>query len=631
MSPSDPVAASVARTVDVERTAEVAGRAPNVVADGAGEVLADEEKTVNRTSKDKEPASLLWAGRGGRTHQAGWDPIGRPGVPRSAAPYCAGWSEEANRKIADGQAASASCAFWCAPLSKGGIYSSSGYGGGAAPIAPSAGHGGAPIRASFSNWMLNSAMAGADPRHSNLQVMQAKGGAPQCYEEMTSSQWNNRNNNAAGNPWANGGPLSGLRGENDSEDSWGQELAGSCGSSSWDARSAKHGPGTNGGRRYRKKVRRADRTAEERERTEWRLCREKDEKAMDQYQSSSTVVAATSPSIATSSAPVGGGKKSQGSSPRVKPKSAIAEVQAATSAAAMSMSAALVKYYAPASSKNVSNVAGAQKRQREDEAALAAKRERNSSAHTTPGADPLRPLWPAPTGPDRPDQSNAAEKRKVERRVLPSSASNASVQQQGAYPLLQRALVSDTERRGESAPISGAATSSGHGQSEPATAFAASTKIIFVDGANVAYAGSGPSGLGGKQYNAYLLLSAYDALVEEYSVRAHVNIVLHQAVLDCDQKHPAIVELFRRDRKVFPKVPSRSSDDAFLLGMALRKWRAGHGVIVISNDNFDRWVEGGGPDAIQGVTQAFLRKVLRKFSELRGEIHLEPMQRSGED
>ena len=84
-----------------------------------------------------------------------------------------------------------------------------------------------------------------------------------------------------------------------------------------------------------------------------------------------TVVAAASPSTVT--APVGGAKKSQ--SPRVQPKSAIAEVQAATSAAAVSVSAASVKYV-PASSKNVSNVAGAKKRQREDEAAPAAKRER---------------------------------------------------------------------------------------------------------------------------------------------------------------------------------------------------------------------------------------------------------------
>lgn len=182
--------------------------------------------------------------------------------------------------------------------------------------------------------------------------------------------------------------------------------------------------------------------------------------------------------------------------------------------------------------------------------------------------------------------------------------------------------------------------------------------IIVVDAANVAYANAFPGQQ--KQYEADLLLAAYDALHNWAknngppipADKIQISIVIRQVALDdlARRQDPAVLELLERDKKLFVRAPSRSDDDEMVLVTARdareKYGRTGTVVRILSNDNYDRYREdGGGKGAgsshvvggkgaassgsedkrIEGVNGAFLSEVLWKFSVVRDEIKLVPM------
>ena len=220
--------------------------------------------------------------------------------------------------------------------------------------------------------------------------------------------------------------------------------------------------------------------------------------------------------------------------------------------------------------------------------------QRNSSARTTPGADPLRPLWPAPTGPDRPDQRDApdhpAKRQKVERGVPPSNS-----------PAIAAAVPAGTEL------------------------------LVYVDAANVAHGNSLPTELGGKRFTAGLLVAAHDALINwargDRAVR--VTMVIMQETLDNLAKDPHMFALMCRDPEIFARVPSRADDDEFILLSAREEKKKGRDVRILSNDNYDKYREGRS-HGIEGVNGQFLQEVLWKFLSSRGEVQLGAMPIAGQ-
>lgn len=149
---------------------------------------------------------------------------------------------------------------------------------------------------------------------------------------------------------------------------------------------------------------------------------------------------------------------------------------------------------------------------------------------------------------------------------------------------------------------------------------------VFVDAANVAHAGS--SAHVGKLVDWRYLIEAHDA-VSDWARRSspasttEITFVVRQVALANNLAGtPVADELCRRDPNGTPflQAPARSDDDEWLLLLARDKEEeCGRGTVkIVSNDNFDEYVEGVGSRGMEGVTPAFLDRVRWKFAAARG-------------
>ena len=165
---------------------------------------------------------------------------------------------------------------------------------------------------------------------------------------------------------------------------------------------------------------------------------------------------------------------------------------------------------------------------------------------------------------------------------------------------------------------------------QPAAARVAAPLVVYVDAANVAHAHS--SAHFGKCYEPGLLVAAHDA-VSDWARRSphpaapasqsvEINFVVQETALANLAGKPVTDELCRRDPDGWPfvQVPARSADDEFILLLARDKEEeCGRGnVKILSNDNFDDYVEGVGSRGVKGVTAVFLDRVRWKFAVARG-------------
>ncbi|CAD7929621.1 unnamed protein product [Amoebophrya sp. A120] len=145
---------------------------------------------------------------------------------------------------------------------------------------------------------------------------------------------------------------------------------------------------------------------------------------------------------------------------------------------------------------------------------------------------------------------------------------------------------------------------------------------VVVDGPNVGrflkQKGSSASSSRMPVIETELIANAYNAVQERFP-EAVVEILVYQPDLArWDRENDPHIA---RIRQQVTEVPSRSDVDDLVLQRALKCWRQGQKVRILSNDNYDVYREDSKssgkadqPKAIAGVTREWLQAVLWKFS-----------------